>query len=339
MDDRADAAGDDSVSAPRVAVAIVHWGAKRDTLRCLRSVAASHVPATPVIVIDNGTGAITAGEVRSVTPEAIFVALPENAGFAAAANLAIRRALAADAQYVMLLNNDAVLVRDCIGELLRVATSEPRVAAIGAKVLSFTQRKRLWMAYGVLTYRAALVTLVGRGEDDGPAFSMVREVDCVPGCSMLIARSAVETIGYLDDEFFAYHEDVDWCTRAREHGLRIVFAPEAKVYHRGGASLAKNENVVHYLLSRNTVLFARKHARLHQWLQLAVTIGGSLARDTVRGWWRGDTALQRMLCRGYVDGLLRRDVPYEEFGLRPARSATRAGWDDGSRKTIGHEPA
>ncbi len=338
MDDRADATGEVSVGA-RVAVAIVHWGAKRDTLRCLRSVAASHVPANPAIVIDNGTGAITAGEIRGVMPEAIFVALPENVGFAAAANLAIRRAMAAGAQYVMLINNDAVLVRDCIDELLRVAKTEPRVAAIGAKVLSFTQRKRLWMAYGELTYRAALVRLVGRGEDDGPEFSMVREVDCVPGCSILIACSAIDAIGYLDDEFFAYHEDLDWCTRAREQGLRIVFAPAARVYHRGGASLAKNELVVHYLLSRNTVLFARKHARLHQWLRLGVTIGGSLARDVVRGWWRGNTALQRMLCRGYVDGLLRRDVPYEEFGLRPARSATRAAWDERSGETIGHEPA
>jgi hypothetical protein len=95
--------------------------------------------------------------------------------------------------------------------------------------------------------------------------------------------------------------------------------------------------VAHYLLARNTVLFARKHARPGQWMRLGVSIGGSLARDLVRGWWRGDTDSQRMMCRGYVDGLLRRDVPYEEFGLRP-RSAT-VTWDRGSRETIGHEPA
>jgi GT2 family glycosyltransferase len=321
-----------------VAVAIVHWGAKRDTLRCLRSVAASYVPASPVLVVDNGTGAISAGEVNGVVPGAVFVALPENVGFAAAANLAMRRAFAAGAQYVMLINNDAVLLRDCLGELLLVANTEPRVAAVGAKVLSLMQRKRLWMAYGELTYRAALVNLVGRGADDGPEYSMVRDVDCVPGCSILISRAAVDAIGYLDDEFFAYHEDVDWCTRAREHGLRIIFAPAARVAHHGGASLAKNEHVVHYLLSRNTILFARKHARVHQWMRLGVTIGGSLVRDWVRGWWRGDTALQRMLCRGYVDGLLRRDVPYEEFGLRPAGSATAAAWKR-SGETVGHEPA
>lgn len=327
------------MSAPRVAVAIVHWGIKRDTLRCLRSVAASYVAASPVLVIDNGTGEISAREVRGIVPDAVFIALHENVGFAAAANLAIRRALTDGAQYVMLVNNDATLTRDCLGELLRVATTEPRLAAVGAKVLSLTQRKRLWLAYGELTYRAGLVRLVGRGADDGPAFSMVREVDWVPGCSILIAGTAIEAIGYLDDEFFAYHEDLDWCTRAREQGLRIVFAPAARVMHHGGASLAKNPLVVHYLLSRNTVLFARKHARPAQWMRLAVTIAGSLARDWVRSWWRGNTALQRMLCRGYVDGVLRRDVPYVEFGLRRAPSTTSAAWDPPSRESIGHEPA
>jgi hypothetical protein len=118
----------------------------------------------------------------------------------------------------------------------------------------------------------------------------------------------------------------------------VIFAPAARVYHRGGASLAKNELVVHYLLSRNTIYFARKHARPHQWLRLIVTIGGSLARDVVRGWWRGNLALQRMLCRGFVDGILRRDVPYEEFGLRPPRSAAEAAWKR-SGETVGHEPA
>ncbi len=326
------------MSAPRVALAIVHWGMKRDTLRCLRSVAASYVAASPVLVIDNGSGEITGREVRGILRDAMFIPLHENVGFAAAGNLAIRHALAAGAQYVMLINNDAMLRRDCLGELVRVAETEPRVAAVGAKVLSLTQRKRLWIAYGELTYGAALVRLVGRGADDGPAFSMVREVDCVPGCSILLSSAAIEAVGYLDDEFFAYHEDVDWCTRARERGFRIVFAPAARVVHHGGASLAKNPLVAHYLLSRNTILFARKHARAAQWLRLGVTIAGSLARDWVRGWWRGDTALQRMLCRGYIDGLLRRDVPYEEFGLRRARSAT-AAWDAGSPEAVGPEPA
>jgi GT2 family glycosyltransferase len=318
---------------PRVAVAIVHWGGRDDTMRCLQSVRESVVPAQPAIVLDNGTGVLAERDVRAVLADALYLALPQNVGFAAAANACIRRALAAGADHVLLLNNDAVLLPDCVGELLRVATSAPGIAAVGAKVLSFDDRSRLWVAYGRLTFRAALVELVGRGEPDGPAYGAVVDVDSIPGCALLVSREAIEQVGYLDDAFFAYHEDVDWCTRARARGLRLLFAPAARVAHRGGASLANNPNAAYYLLARNTMLFAYKHARATQWLRLAVTIGGSLAREWVRGRRRGDPTIQRALARGYVDGLLRRDVPYAALGLRPAASAASA-WADAAAETI-----
>ena len=149
--------------------------------------------------------------------------------------------------------------------------------------------------------------------------------------------------------FFAYHDalmDKEGGLNKAEREMIVVATSGANqcqycvVAH--GAILrirAKNPLVAHYLLSRNTVLFARKHASVAQWMRLGVTISGSLARDLIRGWWRGDTALQRMLCRGYVAGLLRRDVPYEEFGLRRARSTTTVAWDQSSRETIKPEPA
>jgi len=153
--------------------------------------------------------------VAEAAPGAELIAVPENLGFAGGANLGIRRALTAGADFVLLLNNDATVEPGCLGELLRVALGRERVAAVGAKVLAADDPARLWSAYGRLTYRAALVELVGHGEPDGPRFAAVLEVDWVPGCAMLLARTALEEVGLLDERFFAYHEDVDWCTAAR----------------------------------------------------------------------------------------------------------------------------
>src|SRR5262249_51618198 len=75
-------------------------------------------------------------------------------------------------------------------------------------------------------------------ERAGPPFDAVREVEWVPGCAMLLAREALETIGPLDERFFAYHEDVDWCASARSAGFRVLFVPDARVTHRGEGSLA-----------------------------------------------------------------------------------------------------
>jgi GT2 family glycosyltransferase len=106
--------------------------------------------------------------------------------------------------------------------------------------------------------------------------------------------------------------------RARAHGYRILFAPEGRVVHRGEGSLAGRgrANPARYLSARNTVLFARKHARAADWLRLAVTIGVSLPLETVRTWRRGERGVVSLLLRGYRDGLLDRDVPYDALGLR-----------------------
>ena len=295
----------------------MHWGDAADTLACLRSVAASTVAAAPLVVVDNGTGALTERAVRDAAV-AELVAVRENLGFAGGANLGIHRALAAGAEFILLLNNDATLEPGCLAELVRVARSRERIAAVGAKVLAADDPGRLWSAYGRLTYRAALVEVIGHGERDGPDFASVEEVDWVPGCAMLLTRSALEEVGLLDERFFAYHEDVDWCASARAHGLRVLFAPDARVLHRGGASLAQHGHVspVRYLSARNTVLFARKHARLHEWLRLLVSITASLPLEWVRLRRRGEGRAVGFLVRGYLDGLLGREPPYRALGLR-----------------------
>ena len=302
---------------PRVAVVVVHWGDERDTLGALESVAASTMPAV-AFVVDNGTARLTRAAVEAACPGGELIELAENCGFTGGSNAGIRRALAEGSDYVLLLNNDATLERDALHELVTVAESADRMAAVGAKVLCAEDPTRIWAAWGRITYRAALVELVGRGERDGSRFEGRREVEWVSGCAMLLARPALEAVGLLDERFFAYHEDADWCTSARAKGFRILFAPAARVRHRGEASLAARgpANPARYLSARNTVLFARKHARPSECLRLALTIGGSVSLAYLRS--RGDenARVLSLLVQGYIDGLLGRNVPYAALGLR-----------------------
>jgi GT2 family glycosyltransferase len=274
----------------------------------------------PLVVVDNGTRTIDETLVAEAAPGAELLALPENVGYTGGANVGIRHALATGADFVMLVNNDTILEPECLGELVRIVQSNgPRVAAVGAKVLCADEPRRLWIAYGRLTYGAALVRCVGQGEDDGPRFSELREVDWVSACAVLLSRVALTEVGLLDEDFFAYHDDVDWCTTARASGFRILFAPQARVRHRGGASLqfmGKSASAG-YLHARNTVVFARKHARLIDRMQLWLSICGSLPLEYVRRRRRGDGAKHMaLLMRGYLDGLRGREIPYRHLGLR-----------------------
>ena len=125
-------------------------------------------------------------------------------------------------------------------------------------------------------------------------------------------------VGGLDERFFAYHEDVDWCVTARARGFRILFAPDARVTHRGEGSLADRgaANPARYLSARNSVLFARKHAGPLEWLRLVLSVGASLPLEGLRARRRGEGGVVRLLWRGYRDGLFRRDLPLQELGLR-----------------------
>jgi GT2 family glycosyltransferase len=317
------AAADPGVStpAPPTAVIVLHWGVEADTIACLRSIAASGFAARPLLLIDNGTGAPSDAAIARAAPGAEIVRLPQNLGYTGGNNVGIRRALAGGAEYVVLVNNDAEVAPDCLATLVRIAGEcGPRLGAVGAKVLSASDPSRVWMAWGRLTYRAALVERVGHGEVDDARFHARQDVDWVSGCAVLLTRSALEDVGLFDEFFFAYHEDVDWCTAARARGYRVVFAPEARVTHHGGGSAAASGTgdggAVRYLCARNTVLFARKHAGVLDWLRLGVTIGGSLPLAYLGMRRRGHGRRIRDLVGGYRDGFLRREIPYAKLGLR-----------------------
>jgi GT2 family glycosyltransferase len=308
-----------NADAPATAVVVLHWGVEADTLACLRSVVATGFPARPLLLVDNGTGLPSDAAVAAVAPGAEVIRLPENCGYTGGNNVGIRHALACGAAYVVLVNNDATLAPTCLDVLVRTALAAGRsTAAVGAKVLQAAAPRRLWMAYGRLTYRAALVQRVGCGDPDVDTDDAPRDVAWVSGCAVLLTRAALDVVGLFDEGFFAYHEDVDWCTAARSRGLRVLFAPGARAQHRGGASTAayNGGTAVRYLCARNTVLFARKHAGPLAATKLALCIGASLPLAWLRERRRGERGQVRDLVRGYWDGLLGRPVPYEALGLR-----------------------
>jgi GT2 family glycosyltransferase len=308
-----------SAATPPVAVIVLHWGVEADTLACLRSVVATGFPARPLLVVDNGTGLPSDDAIAAIAPEAEVIRLPQNLGYTGGNNVGIRHVLERGAAYVVIVNNDATLEATCLDVLVRAALAAgPRTAAVGAKVLQSGDPSRIWMAYGRLTYRAALVERVGAGAADAPGPNEPVDVDWVSGCAVLFTREALEAVGVFDERFFAYHEDVDWCTTARQRGYHVLYAPGARAYHRGGSSTAayNGGGAVRYLCARNTVLFARKHAGPLEVAKLALRIAASLPLEWLREQRRGGPHHTRDLLRGYRDGLLGRPVPFAALGLR-----------------------
>lgn len=304
-------------AAPRVAVVVLDWNGADDTLACIASVCASRWQPLDVWLVDNASRRPVLDEVRRRHPAVRTIANATNLGYAGGNNVGLRAALAAGAEYVLVLNNDARLAPDTIDELMAVALADPRIGAVGAKILRLEEPTRLWMAWGEVDYRQSLVRLVGENAPDDDAFSRVRDVAWVSGCAILLARAALAAIGPFDEEFFAYHEEVDWCATAREHGFRVVFAPRAVVLHRGQASSGGPTFVSRrqYLTARNMVRFVKKHGSLAERVRFALFFGAMLPLSWVKRRLHGEHEGVELKLLGALDALRGRPIPRARLGL------------------------
>jgi hypothetical protein len=255
--------------------------------------------------------------VRARFPHVRCAELPLNLGYAGGNNVGLRRALDEGYDFAFVLNNDTVVDPGFLRAAVDAA-AEPGVAAVGGKVLAFDDPCRLWMTYGSVDWRQSLIHLEGWGATDRGQYDTRRDVEWVPGCALLLRTAALRDVGLFDERFFAYHEDVDWCTRARARGWRVVFAPDSVVRHRGNRTLGgpSYTSPRKYLSARSTVLYARKHATRAQhaklWASIVLTTPFVFLRRLATGEQRGVW----LKVRGWLDGLRDREPPFDTLGLR-----------------------
>ncbi len=303
---------------PKVAVVVLNWNRTEDTLQCVESLEHVDYPNMEVIVVDNGSRLDPTPQLRQRFPTVKCIRLPRNVGFTGGNNVGIRYALEAGSRFVFVLNNDTIVEPDVLTKAVQVAERDPRIAAVGVKILAWEDPARIWVAYGCVTFRQGLVRLVGYYCPDDFRFAEERDVEWVPGTAMLLRREALEDVGLFDEAYFAYHEDVDWCTSARRKGYRIVFAPQGRILHKGHGSSGGRGfvSIRQYLAGRNMVLFVQKHGSLFQRAKFACFQLATLPLQYLRRLVTGEQAGVILKVRGMLDALRDRPIPLVELGLR-----------------------
>jgi len=317
--------------APKVILLILTWNRRDDVLRCVASLSQLTYPNCLHVVIDNGSADGTVAALRDRYPQLTIIENTRNLGYAGGNNVGIRWALQHGADYVLIINNDTEVTPAMVTELVRIADSDPSIGVVGCRNLLMDDPEHLWGAYGLLTYGPFVVKTAGEGERDGCAWHVVKDADWLIGNGYLWRRAAIERIGLLDERFFAYNEDVDWCLRARAAGFRVVYAGTAAILHRGGAydtSPLRSSLLRWYTIGRNCVLLARKHGRWHQQARFALLCsaawGFRISRALLRGLVArspahdsggvGEWDLEVAFGRGMLDGIRGRPIPFDHLG-------------------------
>jgi N-acetylglucosaminyl-diphospho-decaprenol L-rhamnosyltransferase len=223
---------------PDVSVVVVTWNALPWVEQCLDS-----VRGRDVVVVDNGSTDGTVAFVRERFPD-VRVIEQENAGMGGGNNAGMRTARG---RYFFLLNSDAWAVDDALERLVAFADAHPEAAVVGPKLLntdgtlqrSVRGEPTLWrlateyLFIRKLAPRSRHLNPLYRGDF---AHHRVEEVDWLFGPALLVRREAADAVGLFDEDFFMFSEEVDWMTRFRRAGWKVLFFPDATVVHVGGAS-------------------------------------------------------------------------------------------------------
>lgn len=228
-------------------VIIPNWNGKHLLKRCLSSLQKQTLKKFEVILVDNGSSDGSIEYTKKYFPRVRVIPLDRNFGFAKAVNDGIKNS---HGQYVVLINNDTEVDKDCLKYLVQAADAHEEVGFVAAKMLNFYKRDTIDSAGDYIDV-VGHANNIGLGEKDGPKFENSGYVFLVTGGGGLFKREVFNKVGLFDEDYFAYFEDVDLCLRAQFQGFKGWYEPKAIVYHIHKATASKMKPFIEYLQFRN----------------------------------------------------------------------------------------
>ncbi len=259
---------------PKVSIIVLNWNNYKDTKKCLISFKKIDYPNYDVIVVDNGSVDGSGKKLKEIFPSYSFILNKENLGYTGGNNLGIKRAIDEGADYVLMLNNDTKVINpNFLYKIVGQMSEELSVGIIGPKVFDsdrIVQETILFAPTLLNLIRESLFFKIHRKIKKN--YNVAQCVEVVSGVCWLIRREVIKTIGLLDEDYFMYVEEQDYCYRAEKAGWKIMYYPvESVIHYKEPEDGNKPRTYRQYIYTRrNTVLFIRKHFGFLQALVLAI---------------------------------------------------------------------
>lgn len=253
----------------RISIIIVSYNTRELLKNCINSIYMTYPKKDlEILVVDNGSSDGSPTMVREKFGNVIFIESKENLGFAKANNIGIKKA---EGEYILLLNPDTIVTKDCLEKSICYMDKHKDIGILGCKVVMpdgglDLACRRSFPTPEVSFYRmAGLSKLFPKNRRFGQYNltyldeNETYEVDSVVGAFMMVRREAIEQVGMLDEDYFMYGEDIDWCYRIKQSGWKVVYYHEAVIFHYKGASGGKKNPAIIREFYRAMQLFYEKH--------------------------------------------------------------------------------
>ena len=251
-----------------LSIIIVNWNTRELLRQCLLSITdTTKLARFEIWVVDNGSSDGSVEMVAQEFPQVHLVRNASNLGFAKANNIGIQKSRG---RYVGLINSDVQLLDGCLDRLFEYMAHNPKIALAGPRILN-SDRSLQISCYGfptgwnTLCHSFGLDQLFPRSHHLGGMYrkywpyDRIRPVEVISGCFCMVRRAAIEQVGLLDENFFMYMEDFDWCKRFGEAGWQIAYFPPAEAIHFGGGSSTDGSEKYWIERNRSVLLYWQKH--------------------------------------------------------------------------------
>lgn len=286
---------------PLVSIITVNYNQTAATCALLDSIRQQHYRAVEVIVVDNASKEDPAAHFATHYPEALYLRSASNLGFAGGNNLALPHA---KGDFLFFVNNDAELTPEALDTLLVWMQQHPDTGILSPLICYYPEKGQTKdiIQYAGMTEIHPLTgrnRTLGAGETDNGQYREARPTAYAHGAAMLVRRAALEQAGPMQEDYFLYYEELDWCARMRRAGWQIAIEPRAKIYHKESLTTGRMGPLKTYYMNRNRVQFMRRHVR--GW-KLALFYGYVLCfmapKNILQLALSGQTANLRAFCKG-----------------------------------------
>jgi GT2 family glycosyltransferase len=262
-----------------LSIIIVSWNTKEYLLNCLRSLSQGEgKDFREIIIIDNGSRDGSGSEVRRLFPAVRLIENESNLGFAKAVNQGLR---VFSGGFALLLNPDTQMKEGTIEKLLIFMKDHPGAGIAGVQLLNQDGTKQNsianfpFLATEFLSKKVLRWLFPERFPGKERHYAEPIEVDSVIGACMMVRRRALEEVGLLDEDYFLFLEETDWCFRMKKAGWKVYHVPQAEVIHFQGKSAEQDKKRAKVEYDRSRYLFFRKHRGILQWF---ILVAGRMLR-------------------------------------------------------------
>lgn len=245
---------------PLVYIILLNYNGYKDTIECINSLEKISYKNYKIVIVDNASTDGSEDILKNEFPHHIFIQTGSNLGFAGGNNVGIKYALENGADYILLLNNDTVVEPNFLEPLVEYADKDNKVGIVGGKINYYHNRNKIWSAGGKVNLFTGSTYHFGLNKNNSDYINKFNKVKFLTGCVQLIKKDLINDIGFLDEDYFLYYEDTDYCTRAVKNGWKLVYIPNSIIYHKVSSSTKKSSPIQLYYLTRNRMLFISKNS-------------------------------------------------------------------------------